>query len=837
MVLWKFTLRGMWSRPGRTALTFLSLTIGVAVVVAVSIARQTTRAAYQQMFSSLSGGAALEVAADGGGTFDLSLLPQIDRIPGVRTAVPVLQQLTVLRFAGNRVSLLVLGVVPDRDRAIRSYQFVQGSFWGPEGGLILDDDLARSLGLSVGQEVRLTTGRAGLYRVRVVGLTAKEHHPISLGYMPLEELQGLFGLEGQISTVQIVLQEGAEREAVRQAIARILPTGLSVRPPATESAVARETMTATEQALRLASSFSFLLAAFIILNTFLMNVGERRRQLAVLRTVGATRWQIARMVLRESVLLAILGIALGILVGIGGARVLLAALSQIMMVSFPPAGVPTQSIVMAAALGLGMALAGAAAPAYRASQLTPLEGMSAVVRGDIESGSDHSVLGGALLAGFSILGLGAAIRGWIPGDFALWFAISFLVGVVLLTPLGLGLFSWIAVQFFRPWLRGETQLAYRQLLRHRSRSNLTVGVLFVATATGLGMASTILDHIEDLRQWSRTVIAGDFFVRAAMPDMSTGLSAAIPEELGDRLRQIPGVRGVGTARFVRARAAGLPVIVVARDFAPKAPLYLDLVSGTPDEVCQRVINGEVVIGTVLAERAGLRPGEQIEIETRQGPRRFRIAAVANEYLVGGLAVYMDRRIASRWLEIRGVDTYVILLDPERREEVRESVRRHLEPICQEYGLLLESAAELVQIIDNMSNGVNACLWGILILGFVVAAFGTVNTLTMNVLEQTREFGLLRIVAMTRGQLRKTILTQAAMIALMGLVPGVAAGVGVSWLMNQATARITGHPVEFGVHPVLWGACLGAGFLIVLAAGLIPAERAARLQLAQALQYE
>jgi putative ABC transport system permease protein len=281
----------------------------------------------------------------------------------------------------------------------------------------------------------------------------------------------------------------------------------------------------------------------------------------------------------------------------------------------------------------------------------------------------------------------------------------------------------------------------------------------------------------------------------------------------------------------------LPVIVVARDFAPKAPLYLDLVSGTPDEVCQRVINGEVVIGTVLAERAGLRPGEQIEIETRQGPRRFRIAAVANEYLVGGLAVYMDRRIASRWLEIRGVDTYVILLDPERREEVRESVRRHLEPICQEYGLLLESAAELVQIIDNMSNGVNACLWGILILGFVVAAFGTVNTLTMNVLEQTREFGLLRIVAMTRGQLRKTILTQAAMIALMGLVPGVAAGVGVSWLMNQATARITGHPVEFGVHPVLWGACLGAGFLIVLAAGLIPAERAARLQLAQALQYE
>ncbi|MCS7304580.1 MAG: FtsX-like permease family protein [Thermoguttaceae bacterium] len=837
MVLWKFTVRGMWSRPGRTALTFLSLTIGVAIVVAVSIARQTTRAAYKQMFASLSGGAALEVVADGGGTFDLSLLEQIDRTKGVQAAVPVLQQFTVIRFAGKRVSLLVFGVDLQRDQLIRSYHFVQGSFWGPEGGLILDEQLGKSLGLSVGDQVRMTTGRAGLYRLQVVGLTTKEHHPISVGYMPLEQLQELFGLQGQISTIQIVLQQGADREQVRRAIAQSLPIGLSVRPPATESAVARETMEATEQALRLASSFSFLLAAFIILNTFLMNVGERRRQLAVLRTVGATRWQIAWMVLRESLLLAVGGISLGVLVGIGGARLLLAALSQIMMVTFPPVGLPLQSIGLAAILGLGMALAGAAVPAYRASQLTPLEGMSAVVRGDIESGSDCSVLLGAAITLGSILGLAAAIRGWIPVDFAIWFALLLLIGVVLLSPLALGLFSWIAVQFFRPWLRGEIQLAYRQLLRHRSRSTLTVGVLFVATATGLGMSSTILDHIEDLRQWSRTVIAGDFFIRAAMPDMSTGLSAAIPEELGERFWRIPGVRGVGTARFVRARAAGLPVIVVARDFAPKAPLYLDLVSGNPQEVCQRVMNGEVVIGTVLAERAGLRQGDLLELETRQGPRQFRIAALANEYLVGGLAVYMDRRIASEWLQVRGVDAYVILLDPDRREELREQVRQQLEPICQEYGLLLESASELNQIIDNMSNGVNACLWGILILGFVVAAFGTVNTLTMNVLEQTREFGLLRIVAMTRRQLRKTILTQAAMIALMGLLPGAVAGVGVSWLMNQATARVTGHPVEFGFHPLLLLGCLGAGFLIVLAAGLIPAERAARLQLAEALQYE
>jgi putative ABC transport system permease protein len=76
-----------------------------------------------------------------------------------------------------------------------------------------------------------------------------------------------------------------------------------------------------------------------------------------------------------------------------------------------------------------------------------------------------------------------------------------------------------------------------------------------------------------------------------------------------------------------------------------------------------------------------------------------------------------------------------------------------------------------------------------------------------------------------------------MIGLLALIPGIAAGFGIAFLINLATLPVTGHPVELNVHPWLLGGCFVAGLLIVAAAAWLPAERAARLQLSEALHYD
>jgi putative ABC transport system permease protein len=120
---------------------------------------------------------------------------------------------------------------------------------------------------------------------------------------------------------------------------------------------------------------------------------------------------------------------------------------------------------------------------------------------------------------------------------------------------------------------------------------------------------------------------------------------------------------------------------------------------------------------------------------------------------------------------------------------------------------------------------------------LVAAFGVANTLTMNVIEQTRELGLLRIIAMTRDQVRKTIFAQALMVGLLALIPGIIAGYGIAYLINLATLAVIGHPVQLGFHPWLLFGAFAIGMVIVAAAAWFPAERAARLHLSEALHYD
>ena len=141
---------------------------------------------------------------------------------------------------------------------------------------------------------------------------------------------------------------------------------------------------------------------------------------------------------------------------------------------------------------------------------------------------------------------------------------------------------------------------------------------------------------------------------------------------------------------------------------------------------------------------------------------------------------------------------------------------------------------------GLSTGLARCAYHEMlqtITGRAALEITAVNTLGMNVLEQTRELGLLRMVAMTRVQVRKMIVAQAAMLGRLGVVPGLLAGMAMAYVMNLSTLPVTGHPVAFKLHPLMLMGGFLAAMTIVLAAAWIPAERAARRELVNALHYE
>lgn len=844
MILWKFTLREVKNRPGRATLTLLSIVIGVAAVIAVTVGTATTYQASQDMYVAVSGRAALEVVTAGDGFFDESVVDDIAKTPGVKAVVPSVQKLTSLRYQGNKRNLFAMGIDPARDSAVRDYELAEGEFFKEKYDAILETGFARALGIAVGEEVKLMTTRGGLKSFKVVGLLsphgAAGFKQGGIVFLPLKTAQSVFATPGNVNMVSIVLDGKADEKAVSAALTASLPQTLSVRSPMERSQLSKETIEKVQKGLDFSYVMILTLAFFTILNTFLMNVGERRRQLAVLRAIGATRRQLIRMLLLEGLAMGFVGTVLGSMAGLGGAYLLTQSMGQVYNTAMPALQITPAPFIFVAFLGPCVSLMAMFIPAWIAGRVTPLEGMRFVASEGYRHVSVKYIL--FAVASFVVMGsmMTACILGYLPAKLMILIGSLFTVAFLLLLPMVLGPLAWLAGTALSPLLHTEGRIAQRQILRRRVRTTLTVGILYVAVSTAISLGTNILDTVQDIHTWMNRTLKGDYLVEAMKQDVGTGMSTKMPEALVNDLRGIEGIANVDSLRFVSGSVqltgpdgGKQQVLVCVRDYTGNGILPLDIKSGDAGQVRHNLSQGEVVLGTVLAHRVGVSPGEEITLETREGPKRLRVAATATAYFVGGMVIYMEGETARRYLNVEGVDKYIVTATP----GAIDAVGAKLKTFCETSGLMMQSFAELRQRIDEMTKGVIAGLWGLLVLGLIVGAFAIANTLTMNVLEQTRELALLRVVAMTRWQVRKTILSQAIIIGFLGLATGTIGGVIGAYVMNLSSVPLLGHAPTFALHPSLLGICFGMGMAVIVAAAWLPAERAARLNLLIALQYE
>ena len=825
----------------------MGIVIGVMAVVSVSVSSSSARSAYERMFAAVGGKAALEVVAQGQGGFDPAIAATIEDVAGVAAAVPAIQTQTALVTDTGRTDLLVLGVDPERDALVHDYELAGGELLSPSpgsvasaspaaaaGGLLLGAEFARSQGLKPGDTAHLLTS-TGPAQAPVRGLLAARGVAVfnggAVGVMRLADVQRLFGFGDQVNTVQVVVRKGADETAVRDAIAAQLPPGLAVQTPASRGNLARASFAATESGLSSLSALALVAGAFIILNTFLMSMGERRRELAMLRALGTTRGQLSWLVLREALVTACIGTAIGLPLGLLASAGLSRALGGLLGVELPALELTPAPFVTGAVLGPVLALAATYVPARRVGRAAPLEGLA----GDGERTRPRRATAyiGLALAAAMLVVAALFIVGRVPSSVVSPAFAALLVGLVMALPLVVGGLSRLAGWILRPLLGAEGNLALRHMARHGSRTYLTVGVLFVAVVVAVSLGGNMVNNIDDTGDWYRRTVVGDYFVRGVMPDIGTVRAAALPSGLGAEIAALPGVDRVDTMRFLAGEAEGRQATIITRSFASDRPLPLDLQTGDPDQVLRGLLAGEVVLGTGLARATGLGVGDQVSLATREGPRKVRVAGTATEYSTGGMALYLDWAQAASLLDVQGVDLFLVAAKPDQADSLGAVLREYTD----RQGLLLQSSADLRTFIQRQIDGVVGALWLLVALIFVVAALGIANTLSMSVLEQTRELGLLRAVAMTRRQVRKLIVAQALAIVAIALPPGLAVGMAMGWLLQRGSNVVSGQPVVYQIQPaVVIGSVLVAVVFSVLAAYL-PARRAANLRIIQALQYE
>jgi putative ABC transport system permease protein len=829
MVYRQLGMREARKRPGRAILTLASVAIGVAAFVAVTFATQSTQTAFDQIFQSLAGRASLEIAAPIGQAIPASLTEKVSAVPGVEAVAPRLQRPAVLFAGDQRVQIVAAAVDPKIDQEVHSYKISDGKPLSEGEGLLLNDLLAQNLNAKVGDEVFLLT-RSGRIPVKVSGLFKSATSALSgqgAGVLvPLADGQKWFRAPRRLDMIQVVVADDADEAAVRKSIDAVVPDSAEVRDPSGRSAMAEETILSTNQALDMARAFILLVAIFVITNTFLISVTQRRRQLGIMRAIGATRSQVAKLVMGEALLMGIGGTILGSLLGVFIASYLNQAMGAVYEAEMPPIQLTYSPFIWAAIFGIGMSLAGAAMPAFKATRLSPHEALRDVLTDEIEGSSRWFVILGTLITTVCAVLLYLSITGRVGQDVAVYSGVMLLVGIVLILPVLLPYITGAVAAVLPPGMRVEGRVASRQLLIHRSRTTLTVGVVFIAASTAIGLANTVLDNIEDIRDWYRKSLIADFYIRATMPDMATGVAADLPDGLDQDVLAVDGVTGIDGIRLISAKSLEENIVLVVRTFEDAAMQQFDFVAGDEETYRQKLKDGEVVIGSVISQRNKVGVGDELPLETDEGVQNFKIAAIVNDYQAGGLTVYMDRDIAEEKLEIGGVDVFVVKAENDKLDTVRADLLK----LSQEKGLILQSFSELQGEIDGMMSGVNAGLWGMVVLGLLVATFGVVNTLMITVLEQSFEFGLLRVIAATRGQIRKVIFAQALIVAIMSMLPAVAAGMGIAYLINLATYGVTGHVIDFQFRPAFSLGAIAIGLVTIIIAAWIPAERASRVEL-------
>ncbi|MDO4557574.1 MAG: ABC transporter permease [Planctomycetia bacterium] len=376
MVLWKFTVREILARPGRAALTLIGIVIGVASVVAVNLSTITTRHAYDEIFRNLAGRSDFEIVSEGDCRYVPARLTQtLEEVEGVDAVAPVCSRYTVLQFQGKRLTAQILGIDPTRDSRVRHYILDGDATFETMRGALVEKSFAEGLGLKKGDMITILTHRlrqrievGGLFQFRdAEGLVQAS----GLIVLPLDAVQYYFRMPEMVSRIDVVLKPETDETKAMEAIAKVTPRDLLVRIPSTRAQVGRDTIAGAEQGLNYSYSLSLLLAVVLILNTFMINVSERRRQLSILRAIGTKRGEIVGMLLREGLLFGVVGTLLGMGLGVIGAEILVRMSVDAHSAVAPEVIFSWEPFLLAAILGPGLSVASAYIPARLAAKVTP----------------------------------------------------------------------------------------------------------------------------------------------------------------------------------------------------------------------------------------------------------------------------------------------------------------------------------------------------------------------------------------------------------------------------------------------------------------------------------
>jgi putative ABC transport system permease protein len=854
-------LRGLLGRKLRAILTAFAIILGVAMMSGTYVLTDTIDKAFSTIFDESYAGTDVVVSGKGAdidfqGTsatappVDESLVDEVSALPNVEAASGSVSDETNTKIIGSDgkaintqgAPSLGFGIDPSPEaQRFNPLNLVEGTWADADGEVVIDAGTADREGYEVGDKIEIAT----LQPKQEFGITgiAKFGEVDSLGtatfaIFNLPTAQKLLDREGQVDSISVAGVEGTTPEQLIDEIQPILPADAQVRSGAVEAQEDKDEISEftsfIEYFLLAFAGIALFVGAFVIFNTLSITVAQRTREFATMRTVGASRRQILWSVIVEALTIGIIASVVGLFVGFGlalGLNELFKALD----LELPTANMvyATRTIVVSLLVGTIITLVAGLFPAIRATRVPPI---AAVREGYTLPKSRLSPF--VPYIAVAVIGLSLFLLGYsmFKDDLDTASRLLSIAGGVILLFIGVAM---ISSRLVRPLAAvvglpakaiggAAGRLARGNSVRNPGRTASTAAALMIGIALvtfvavlANGMKASNREAIEDQ-------VAADYVVTAQ--DGFTPFVAAA----GDAIEGSPGAEVVANVRADLGKVGDASTYVTGIDPQTILQTYnFDWKEGD-DSVVQNLANDQAIVDSKFAEDHDIAVGDTISVLTPSGETLEQQVVGLYEPppfypLLGGVSVTTET-FDSAYERPRNQFTFVNVSNGPST-----ATTESLESAVAEFpDAKIQTREDWITQQDEDFNQFLVMLYVLLALSVIVSIFGMVNTLVLSVYERTRELGMLRAVGMTKRQARRMVRHESVITALIGAALGLPLGIFLAALVTRALQEFD---VRFSIP---WGQLIVFAIIAVIVgilAAIMPARRAAKLNVLRALQYE
>lgn len=840
-VLYRASLGYLLRHPWQLALALLGICIGVAVIVAVDLANQSSRKAFLLSMDTITGEATHQIIGGPNGVEE-KLYVRLRTEAGIRSIAPVVEGFVEV----NNTTIRVLGVDLFAERQMRSFTFdvklapavtdlstesLFSSILAEPGAVLMSHQTADILGLQTGDTFAVSAGGIS-FQASLLGLLG-DGKSSALNQLMIADIavaQTWLNQFGWLSRIDVRIPAGDS--ALHSKLQSLLPPGTQLLNAAGRTRSLTEMSAAFMTNLTAMSLLALLVGIFLIYNSVSFAVLQRRGLIGVLRALGVTRQQVFALILTEGAVLGLLGAAMGVMLGIWLGEHLLVLVSRSIndfyfRVNVTEVTVSPFSISMGLIAGLGATLVAAAVPAAEAASYQP---KLALTRSVLE----HRT--GRLLPVIAIAGLSTGMLAVV----LLYFSGSNLVAglaAVFMLILGFSLCVPLAVRAITSVLEPvaarvggiSARLAVSGIGANLSRTGVAIVALAVAVSATIGVSVMVDSFRGSVSAWLDKTLQSDIYVSAPYGALDHGLIEDIVKT--------PGVAAYSTSRRVWLENEAGRTRIIAVQMAPGSYAGMELLDADPELVWRAFEEeGAVLVSEPYAYRNAVAGGDTIKLITLSGEQDFPVAATYQSYDVNAGAVFMSRRTYDRFWNDPKIDSIGLYVSP--GTNVDDLMQQVTDIGAGRQQIFIRSNREIadlsLQVFDRTFIITDVLYW----LATGVALIGILGAMLALQLERARELAILRALGMTPVQLGAMVTMQTTVIGLLSGLAAVPLGLVMAWVLIEViNRRAFGWQMDILVSlDVLLAAVLfsvGAAFV----AGIYPAYRAAISRPALAMREE